>query len=332
MNGLLVRMTAQQAKALANRPAGKREIGKGLKSDALAVLEEGSAIIGCDLHATRWEVTLTARIASVPKRQGWPKVRDVVAHLLSRSWELPEGYPSSRTFEEGTAEVLSTDAHVHACLLGSRALVRARVPKLRGFDLDKAALDGLFVTFSGGQILARSWAALQRSVLEDPTAYEAVLGRFLRDLARKGREFEQILEELFASEGFRFYVVKRTPDSGDQGVDLVLQTKHELVGVEQYVVQAKNQDQQVDGDAVRALKQAAADFGAAKAIFVAPNGFAPEAKRQADEGVILMDLEALTPLVWRWLAQMPYTQRRFRAWRDDLKARGETSPTLSRRR
>lgn len=324
MEGILVEMSASKARAMRK----KKEIGMEWMDDTGELLPGRTAVIGAEQADGRWMVTLTARIGKVLTKSPRAKLQYVRAHSGDASWQLPNGYPSFPTvFEDVGHELLENETHVQACLLGASALAAPRIPKRPPFRLDaKKATADLVVTFDKGQPVVWSTAAYARAATARPQTYRSVLRSFLSGLTQKGWDFERVLEDLFGKEGVGFDV-QPTPKTRDEGIDLWLERRCPVAGKERYAVQAKNQEAKVLPRDVSDVADVAQAQGAAKAIFVAPGGFTPQAKKRAAErGVQLIDLADLTALIWPRLERMTWTFQRFTEWQEGAKAQEGTRP------
>ena len=112
----------------------------------------------------------------------------------------------------------------------------------------------------------------------------------------EGHEFERFLEILFTKMGFQ---TKKTPGSGDQGVDLVLK-KDGLITA----VQAKRSQSNIPNDAVQEVVAGKSLYQAHRAMVVTNHFFGNSAKKLAKaNSVQLVDREKLES--WISLYQIP---------------------------
>lgn len=101
-----------------------------------------------------------------------------------------------------------------------------------------------------------------------------------------GRDFEIFLSNVFERKGYK---VRLTPETGDQGADIILEKFGEIT-----VVQAKNYSQTVGNSAVQQVVGSIKHYNAHRAMVVTNNYFTKSARELASSnGVILIDREKL---------------------------------------
>jgi restriction system protein len=105
-----------------------------------------------------------------------------------------------------------------------------------------------------------------------------------------GLAYERRVASLLTDLG---YSVSFTPESGDQGVDLIAHRQGRRIAV-----QCKDYQAPVGNDAVQQVFAGAAFYGAQSAFVIAPNGFTPAARRLAGSlGVLCGAHEELSNLL-----------------------------------
>lgn len=101
-----------------------------------------------------------------------------------------------------------------------------------------------------------------------------------------GLEFENLLEQLFLSLGYR---VKKTKQSGDQGVDLILTKANQVIGV-----QSKRSANSIGNKAVQEISAGLQHYGLKKGMVVTNNFFTPAAISLAQSNsIVLWDRDIL---------------------------------------
>ena len=135
----------------------------------------------------------------------------------------------------------------------------------------------------------------EQKILQNSDSFEAYVS--IEDVdGMEGHEFERFLEILFTKMGFQ---TKKTPGSGDQGVDLVLK-KDGLITA----VQAKRSQTNIRNDAVQEVVAGKSLYQAHRAMVVTNHFFGNSAKKLAKANFVqLVDREKLES--WISLYQIP---------------------------